>query len=174
MAESARDIAKNAHRGQRDKLGHDYFDGHLVPIAAAAAVFGETVTSAAWLHDVIEDTTLTGTDLQGAGIAESVVAAVESVSRRPGETYKELIDRAAADPVGRYVKLVDNGWNITNNPLLARTDPPKAASLLAGRYVPARRQLLAACALQLDSPQIVQMQQILAAHCRRLNSSTQA
>ncbi|WP_100514144.1 phosphohydrolase [Mycobacteroides abscessus] len=164
---------RSAHSGQCDKLGHDYFDGHLVPVAAAAAVFGESVTGAAWLHDVVEDTALTCSDLLAAGIAEPVVAAVESVSRRAGETYNDLIERAAADPVGRYVKLVDNGWNITNNPKLAQADPSKAASLLECRYEPARRRLLAACALELDSPQIVQMQQILDAHCQRLNNSTQ-
>lgn len=169
---TARALAAQAHKGQRDKMSRDYFDAHLVPIASAAAVFGADVEAAAWLHDGPEDKVLTIDDLRAEGVPLRVVSAVESVTRREGETYARLIDRSCGDPTGRYVKLVDNAWNITCNPALAKTDPAKAASLLNGRYEPARQKLLQACGLQLDSPEVVQMQAILDLHDLRLRAYT--
>ncbi|SHU66184.1 Guanosine polyphosphate pyrophosphohydrolases/synthetases [Mycobacteroides abscessus subsp. abscessus] len=167
--ERARRIAFDAHAGQRDKLGRDYFDAHLVPIASAAKVFGDTVTAAAWLHDVLEDTLITATDLKSVWVSPTVIQAVQSVTRREDETYTELIDRACADPVGRLVKLIDNAWNITCNPLLAEADPKRAASMLKDRYEPARRRLLAACDLDQDSPVVAEMQRTLDAAAARLS-----
>jgi hypothetical protein len=167
-AYSARDIARRAHHGQKDKAGRDYFDAHLVPIASASAVFGDAVTAAAWLHDVLEDTDVTVDDLGRFAVSSTVVAAVESVTRRPDETYSDLIDRACADEVGRFVKLVDNAWNITSNPVLAESDPERAASLLKRRYKPARRRLLKACELEMDSPMVREMQSVLNASAQQL------
>lgn len=158
---AARKFAQHAHTGQLDKAGRDYFDGHLLPIATAAQVFGPDVVAAAWLHDVLEDTAATAEDLARAGIPSHVIAGVESVTRRSGEAYSELIQRACADFVGRFVKLVDNAWNITANPNLVRVDPARAASLLKRRYEPARQELLAACALDLVAPAVLEMQRVL-------------
>jgi hypothetical protein len=157
----ARELARRAHSGQRDKVGRDYFEGHLVPIASAAQVFGPDAVAAAWLHDVLEDTDVTIEDLGRAGIPPNIIAAVESVTRGSDETYSELIRRACADPVGRFVKLVDNAWNITSNSTLADVDPARAASLLERRYQPARRQLLTACELDPTAPSVREMQNIL-------------
>jgi hypothetical protein len=157
----AREFARHAHAGQRDKAGQEYFEGHLEPIATAAQVFGPDVVAAAWLHDVLEDTAATAEDLARAGIPALVIAGVESVTRRSGEEYSELIQRACADSVGRFVKLVDNAWNITANPNLVQVDPAGAASLLKRRYEPARQELLAACGLDLAAPAVLEMQRIL-------------
>lgn len=158
--DSAREFAARAHAGQRDKAGHDYFRGHLVPIAAAAELFGPQVQAAAWLHDVLEDTDATTGQLAQAGVPGVVISAVEAVSRRQGETYSELIERAAGHPVGRYVKLLDNAWNITANPRLAAVDPKRAESLMR-RYLRARATLLAACGLEVDCAVVRQVQGIL-------------
>lgn len=55
--------------------------------------------------------------------------AVESVSTRPGESYSQLIGRAASDTLGRLVKLADNARNLESDYELARTDPETAARL---------------------------------------------
>lgn len=166
--ELAKDIARRAHDGQQDKAGRDYFEAHLVPIACAATVFGETVTAAAWLHDVLEDTNVTADELRRLSVSPPVVSAVESVTRRANESYTQLIERAGADPVGRFVKLIDNAWNITSNPVLAVTDPERARSLLHGRYEPARRQLMTACALEENGPMIREVHAILNAFHQNL------
>ena len=105
-------MAQEAHLGQTDKLGRDYFAAHLTPIATGLREFGPEAEAAGWLHDIIEDTHHTGDTLRAAGVPEDVVAAVESVTKVEGEPYERLIDRACADPIGRLVKLVDNTWNL--------------------------------------------------------------
>ncbi|WP_396908278.1 phosphohydrolase [Mycolicibacterium sp.] len=165
---AARALAARAHKGQRDKASRDYFDAHLVPIASAAAIFGPDVEAVAWLHDVLEDTDLSAVDLSNAGMPVGVVQGIESVTRLDNETYSHLIARACLDPIGRFGKLADNGWNITSNPVLAKVDPDRAASMLSRRYLPARQRLLHACGLELDSPAVREMQAVLNHHHERL------
>lgn len=141
----ARELARAKHAGQVDKQGRDYFEAHLVPIAAALAPFGPLAEMAGWLHDIVEDTDTSLDDLRALGVPEIVVEAIDAVSRRPGEHYlRGLIPRSAAHPLGRLVKLADNRHNLNSNAELAETDPAKAKSLREGRYLPARRELLAA------------------------------
>lgn len=137
-------LAAEAHAGQVDKLGRDYFNAHLVPIAEAVAHLGEHAVCAAYLHDIIEDTDWDADGLRDAGVPESVVATVVSVTRMPGETYDDLIARSCADPLGVHIKLADNTHNIASNPALAVVDQEKAHNLLMGRYLPARDRLIEA------------------------------
>lgn len=166
--DGVRTIAQEAHASQRDKLGRDYVDAHLRPIAEAAATFGLQAEAAGWLHDVIEDTKISADDLREHGVPEHVIAAVESVTEVPGHEYDELITRACQNPLGRLVKLVDNAWNITCNPSLAESDPAEARRLMAEKYLPARERLLHACRLEVESPEVCQVQEILDRHLDRL------
>lgn len=170
MLETAISLAREAHAQQRDKLGHDYFDAHLRPIAEAAGTFGKDASAAGWLHDILEDTEVTVEDLRRYGFPNHVVAAVESVIKRPSQPYDELITRACADPLGRLVKLVDNAWNITCNPALAIRAPEKAEALLVEKYLPARKRLLAASQFDLETPQVVRMQDVLDSHFGRVHA----
>ena len=169
MWEQARQIAHEAHAQQVDKLGRDYVDAHLRPIAEAAATFGAEAEAAGWLHDVLEDTEVTADDLRERGIPEHVIDAVESVTKVPGQDYDELITRACQHPLGRLVKLVDSAWNIACNPPLAEVDPDKADDLMAEKYLPAREGLLAACELDADSPEVLRVDEILHRHLVRLH-----
>ena len=172
MLEQARTVAAEAHATQLDKLGRNYVDAHLHPIAEAAAVFGTEAEAVGWLHDILEDTGTTAHELREHGFLDRVVAAVESVTKGPrGEPYDALISRACAHPLGRLVKLVDNAWNITCNPDLAQHDPAKARDLMADKYVPARARILEACGFTVDSPEVLQMQTILDQHLARLQST---
>ncbi|PJI93549.1 5' nucleotidase, NT5C type [Luteimicrobium subarcticum] len=166
---SIRELAAEQHDGQVDKLGRTYFDAHLAPIAEAARVFGVDAEAAGWLHDIIEDTSTTPQDLTEHDVPEHIVSAVTSVTRRSDESYADLITRACADPLGRYVKLADNAWNVTCNPDLAREDPERAARMLRDKYLPARQRLLAACELTEESRQVVAMQAVLDRHRDRVN-----
>ncbi len=141
--DEVRALARQAHAGQADKLGRDYYSAHLEPIAAALAEYGQLAEMAGLLHDILEDTAVTSDELLERGVPAEVVRAVESVSKRSGETYDDLIDRAAADPLGRLVKLADNAHNLASNDDLARRDP-EAATRLRSKYERARQVLLAA------------------------------
>ncbi|HWV26711.1 MAG TPA: hypothetical protein VNZ66_05755 [Aeromicrobium sp.] len=166
--ETIKALAREAHDGQTDLTGRPYFEAHLTPIAAAAAVFGPEAEAAGWLHDIVEDTDITADDLVARGIPSPVVDAVVAVTRRSDESYAGLIERAAADPLGVVVKLADNTWNIICNPALAEVDEPRARTMLLDRYLPARTRLLAAAELTEDSPEVVQMTTILTAALKSL------
>jgi (p)ppGpp synthase/HD superfamily hydrolase len=146
LAHRAAGIARSAHAGQVDKQGRDYFDFHLRPIAALLEPFGPEAAAAGYLHDVLEDTDLTIADLAAAGVTSPLVlGAVESVSKRPGEPYEELIERAGRHPLGRLVKLADNWHNLSSLDALAGSDPATAARL-RDKYGTARARLTAALA----------------------------
>lgn len=135
-------MARLAHAGQVDKQGRDYADHHLKPIAESLAEHGGLAVIAGWLHDIVEDTSWTVAEVE-QHFGPVVARAVDAVTRREGETYAELIARAAADPLGRLVKLADNAHNLASNDSLAATDPD-AAARLRRRYERARVTLLAA------------------------------
>jgi (p)ppGpp synthase/HD superfamily hydrolase len=103
-------LAIHAHRGQFDKAGKPYIF-HPMAVAEALTSHGENAVHAGWLHDVVEDTPITLEMLRALGYPEEVVCAVASVTRQPGETYMEMVQRAAAHPLGCVVKMADNRHN---------------------------------------------------------------
>jgi (p)ppGpp synthase/HD superfamily hydrolase len=146
-------LALRAHEGQVDKQGRDYYLAHLLPVAEELRPYGPDAEMAGVLHDVVEDTRdhpdparrYDLERLRAVGVPDIVVAAIDAVTRRPGEPYiSGLIHRAAAHPLGRLVKLADNKHNLAANEELATTDPEGARRVRDGRYLPARRILLAA------------------------------
>jgi len=67
---------------------------------------------AAVLHDVVEDTPVTLAQLTESGFPAEVVAAIEALTKRPGETRMQAAARAALNPIARAVKLADNAENM--------------------------------------------------------------
>ncbi|SFD89637.1 HD domain-containing protein [Paracidovorax konjaci] len=101
-------IAAEAHAGQTDKAGQPYI---LHPLRVMLRLHGVHERIAAVLHDVVEDTPVTLDRLAREGFAPEVLAAVEALTKRPGESRTEAAHRAAAHPVARAVKLADNAEN---------------------------------------------------------------
>jgi len=131
------DARRQASRqaGRRPYIRHVQRGIDRVAILAPADI-AATCQSAAALHDLIEDTDWTLDDVRAEGFPAEVVDAVDSVTKRDGEDYFDMVRRAAADPVGRWVKLADN---------LDNADPERAAQLqpdvrarLAHKYAAAR------------------------------------
>ena len=102
--EEAIRIAVEAHRGKKDRAGAPYV---LHPLRLLFRVRTDAERMAAVLHDVVEDTAWTLDDLRAVGFADEVVDAVDALTRRKGESYEAFVDRAAAHPVARRVKLAD-------------------------------------------------------------------
>jgi hypothetical protein len=72
------------------------------------------------LHDVVEDCPgWTFDRLRDEGFSEVVIAGLQSVTKRQGESYKTFVLRAATNPIGRRVKLAD---------LADNSDPSRIAS----------------------------------------------
>lgn len=65
------------------------------------------------------------------GFAPRIVDAIEAVTRRDGESYKDFVARAGADPIGRVVKRAD----LRDNMDLARlANPSKRDFARAEKY----------------------------------------
>ena len=110
-------LARQAHAGQVDKAGAPYIDH---PLRMAASLDNEEARIVAVLHDVVEDTSVTLDDLRAAGYSAEIIAAVDGLTRREDESYEEFIQRAAANPLARLVKIAD----LRDNMNLARIARP--------------------------------------------------
>lgn len=97
-------IAVKAHAGQLDKGGEPYI---LHPLRIMLAMKTNEERIVAILHDVVEDSEVTFEKLLAEGFSQELVDAIRSVTRREGEEYENFILRAAANPIGRSVKLAD-------------------------------------------------------------------
>lgn len=102
--EDAIALAVKTHRGQRDKYGRPYI---LHPLRIMFRLTTDLEQMVGVLHDVVEDSDLTLNDLRQKGYSEDVLAALDGVTRREGETYDEFVARSQAQPVARHVKLAD-------------------------------------------------------------------
>lgn len=124
----AEQIARAAHTHQTDKAGKPYID-HPAAVARMVAGHGETTEAVAWLHDVVEDTTVTLDDLASQFPAE-VVAAVDAITHCPGEprTLAGYYGRVRSNPTARVVKLADIRHN-SDPARLAELEPETRARL---------------------------------------------
>jgi (p)ppGpp synthase/HD superfamily hydrolase len=89
---SAHLLAMEAHEGQVDEQGRDYYLHQLVPIAEAARPYGKLAEMVAVLHHIIEDTRDPPDParrydldrLRTLDVPEEVVRAIDAITRRPG------------------------------------------------------------------------------------------
>lgn len=96
-------FATDVHAGQTDKAGQPYID-HLFRVSLTME--DTTHGIVALLHDTIEDTKTTKTELQEL-FGNEVADAVDAMSRRKNETYYDFILRCRRNPISRHVKLAD-------------------------------------------------------------------
>ncbi len=97
-------LAAQAHKGQRDKYGSPYI---LHPLRVMARVKTEAEMTVAVLHDTVEDSEWTLDALREAGFSDAIVEAVDCLTKRDGESYDSLIERARRNPLARRVKIAD-------------------------------------------------------------------
>ncbi len=119
MLELALSIATKAHRGQFDKVGIDYIEH---PIFVASQVDTEEEKAVALLHDVIEDSSFTAEELLLAGLSETVVTAVQILSKKKGQDYQTYLENVKSNPLARVVKLADLKHNSDLSRLETITD----------------------------------------------------
>lgn len=117
---------------------------HMKRVHARVAQYDVETQHVAWLHDLLEDTALTFSDLAEMGYSDTVIEAVLLLTKPDKEPYAEYIDRLCASGNSRaiLVKLADNADN---------TDPkrwlhlnPFKAQALSKRYHGVQEKLLKA------------------------------
>jgi (p)ppGpp synthase/HD superfamily hydrolase len=133
--EDAIALAVEAHRGQTDKSGQPYI---LHPLRVMFRCQTDTQRIVAVLHDVVEDTGRTLDDLRQLGYSGEVLAALDCVTKREREPYDAFVERAAANPVARVVKIADieDNLDLRRLPGIVENDVARLA-----RYVKAWRRL---------------------------------
>ena len=97
--------------------------------------------AAAWLHDVVEDTACTPTDLHRLGFSAELVNLVSLLTRDEGVTYRDYILRISRNLAATRVKLADLDDNLNGRP----TPPPAS---LEKRYRNAQQLLACHTALR--------------------------
>ena len=104
MVDLALSIARKAHEGQLDKAGVDYIEH---PIYVASQVDTEEEKAVALLHDVIEDSPVSAEGLLQAGLPETVVTAVQVLTKKKEQDYQTYLETVKKNLLARVVKLAD-------------------------------------------------------------------
>ena len=115
--EKAIAIAAKAHEGKVDKAGAPYI---LHPLRIMLRFSRNEERIVAALHDVVEDSDISLDALRQEGFSDIIIDAINAVTKRTGEPYELFVQRAAANPIGRRVKLAD----LEDNSNLSRIDNP--------------------------------------------------
>jgi (p)ppGpp synthase/HD superfamily hydrolase len=86
--------------------------------AVAKSLEGEdpNVIAAAWLHDVLEDTTATPDVLRDVGVSEKVIRSVTILTRKEGQGYEEYLGWVRLNDIACKVKIADMRHNLSDSP----------------------------------------------------------
>lgn len=138
QVEIAKAIAMLAHRGQVDKGGAPYID-HPSRVAYSLRGGDEMHIAAGWLHDVLEDSDITASDLTDCGVHPLVLGIVEALTRQPEVTASDYYKNIMQTWGARVVKLADVADNLDPKRLSLLDDATIAR--LTRKYAKARQLL---------------------------------
>lgn len=113
----ARDFAVTAHSDQ--KYGNHPYVVHLDAVAEIASHYGETAQIVSYLHDVVEDTPVTSTEVRD-NFGDLVAECVSLLTDEPGsnrkerkaKTYQKLAQVAGTSELSLIVKAADRLANV--------------------------------------------------------------
>lgn len=116
LTKKALKLCFEAHRDQVDKTDMPYV---FHPFHLAEQMTDELTTVCALLHDVVEDTDYTISDLTEMGFPKEVTDAIALLTHDPAVPYMDYVARAAKNPIARAVKIAD----LKHNSDLTRMEP---------------------------------------------------
>ena len=94
-------VATQAHASQTDKAGQPYI---LHPLRLMFRFQIEIEMIVAVMHDVIEDSDITLGDLKSFGFSESILEAIDCLSKQDNENYENFISRISQNDLARIEK----------------------------------------------------------------------
>ena len=121
QSQKAYEIAKRAHLGQVDKAGKDYIKH---PEKVASFVKTDEEKAVAYLHDVIEDISLTLLDLEMFGFSKNIIEVVDILTKKKGQDYQSYLNLVKTNELARVLKLADLRHNsdLTRLPKITKKD----------------------------------------------------
>ena len=144
MAESiliakAEQLARTAHEGQRRKYTDEPYIVHPESVArmVASATGSVQAIAAAWLHDVVEDTTVT-IDMIETGFGHEIASLVVALTNNKADGNRarrkatEVNRLAVASPKAKTIKLADI---LDNIPSIIEYDPDFAVTYVSEKCV---------------------------------------
>ena len=102
-------IACDAHQGQSSINGEPYIL-HPLRLLIKAKSNEEKIIAA--LHDVIEKSNISLSDLKNQGFDQNIIGSIDSLSRRRSESYVDYIARLMKNNISVKIKLLDLADNI--------------------------------------------------------------
>ncbi len=135
--EDAIALANDAHYFQKDKQGKPYIL-HCLRVMLGGQ--SEVTQIVGVLHDVLEDAhdKYTEDDLMAAGCDETILQALDALTKREGEPYMDYIVRVSRNPIAVEVKIVDLADNLSRIGGLSEKDQER----LFARYKEAQDYLM--------------------------------
>ena len=115
LTKKALALCFECHKEQVDKTGLPYV---FHPFHLAEQMDDEISTVCALLHDVVEDTSLTLTDLESMGYPKEVTEVLALLTHDADQPYMDYVKRIATHPIAKKVKIAD----LTHNSDLTRLD----------------------------------------------------
>jgi len=95
--------------GQIDKAGQPYIHH---PLRVMQNTQHPDAKIVAVLHDILEDTATSETDLRSLGFDEKIIHAVLAVTKQDGESRFQAVQRTVKNPIACEVKLADLSDNM--------------------------------------------------------------
>lgn len=107
-----------------DKLIEQELTTFKHPETVASFVATDEEKAVAYLHDVIEDTSLTLLDLKKEGFSKNIIEAVDILTKKKGQDYQSYLNLVKKNELARVVKLADLRHNsdLTRLPLITEKD----------------------------------------------------
>ncbi|MCQ9121578.1 HD domain-containing protein [Rodentibacter pneumotropicus] len=110
LSEQARLLAEQLHANQLDKAGKPYIH-HLSFVADLLNGQADEIIATAWLHDSVEDTSISLCEIQ-TRFGKRIAEAVNAITKRKNEPYDHYLSRVKANSIARQVKLADLSHNM--------------------------------------------------------------
>ena len=108
LTKLAMKIAYKEHHGQTDKSGIPYI---YHPIHLAEQMDDEKSTCVALLHDVVEDTDITLSDLAEYGFDDEIIDALKLMTHNKSVPYMDYVRKIKKNPIATKVKKADLAHN---------------------------------------------------------------
>ena len=109
-------LAKDAHAGQFRRDGVTPYIKHPMQVADRVRHLGHEYVCVAYLHDVLEDTKVSYSELENEGIPENILKAVEILTKSDDISYDEYLYSIKCNELARKVKIADMLSNLADNP----------------------------------------------------------
>lgn len=106
MLEKALHTMVNAHSGQLDKGGSPYAM-HPLAVMALLDTDDEELQCIALLHDAVEDSNLTFSELSSLGFTDRVIDGVRDMTKMKGQTEDEYYENLKRNKDAILVKMAD-------------------------------------------------------------------